>query len=579
MDLPLATAALRQELGVHLKLGRNAAECAWVAERDWAYTCRFPTPEEAGSHAFLRFFGLDTVAEAWLNGVPIGSFDNMFREYVCVVGDRLHRDGEQNDLLLVFRAPLRALPRGIVRHKYLRKSFNDFSSYLGARLGPSGRAAESEARSLCFPGRRQRGECAMSETQDGLRHECLRAEELIGTTGWANARDVLADIARRHPRRPEPHVSLAKLYRHAGAAGPQDVGLAPSDYLIALYHAAEAASLESPPQLETVSLLRWLLHRLALHDMGAILLRQMGRRHPVASVKHRLLIWAAVSAECRGNELAARQLEADAACFLRAAVELHREALSAWPDAPVDQVLESYFGESHVMSAYRQGNLAAEWLESVVGLLDSVRVRDLPAHARARFIGMAADMACEAGRHADAIDLARQGLLEGSHGDADDHHVPLALSLWGNLLRGCASLGDSAGVAESCRRIGSIISELRAREAGLDAAQCGPSLLADACNIAMRALVVSGLWEPALNVASEYADVWQHGATWYMAAVAAWAGRRDRSLALHYLGLAAQDRQMSGRGECRNLLDDFLHEPAFAALRDAPDFLAVLRGE
>ncbi len=123
------------------RIGRNAAGCAWVAERDWAYSCRFPTPEEAGSHAFLRFLGLDTVAEVWLNGVPIGAFDNMFREHVCEVGNGLHRDGRENDLLLVFRSPLRVLdeiapdplPKGIVRHKYMRKSLNDFSSYLGAR--------------------------------------------------------------------------------------------------------------------------------------------------------------------------------------------------------------------------------------------------------------------------------------------------------------------------------------------------------------------------------------------------------------------------------------------------------------
>ena len=123
------------------RIGRNAAECSWVTEKDWAYACRFPTPEGAGSCAFLRFLGLDTVAEAWLNGVRIGSFNNMFREHVCEIGDHLLRDGRENALLLALRSPLRTvdgmvpdpLPKGIARHKYLRKSFNDFSSYLGAR--------------------------------------------------------------------------------------------------------------------------------------------------------------------------------------------------------------------------------------------------------------------------------------------------------------------------------------------------------------------------------------------------------------------------------------------------------------
>ena len=26
-------------------VGKNAAACAWVGEKDWAYVCRFPTPE------------------------------------------------------------------------------------------------------------------------------------------------------------------------------------------------------------------------------------------------------------------------------------------------------------------------------------------------------------------------------------------------------------------------------------------------------------------------------------------------------------------------------------------------------
>jgi beta-mannosidase len=123
------------------RIGRNAAECAWVAEKDWVYACRFVTTASAGPRAFLRFLGLDTVAQAWLNGVSLGSFDNMFREHVCDIGEVLQRDGRENDLLIVFQSPWRVLdeiapdplPKGIVRHKYLRKSFNDFGSYLGAR--------------------------------------------------------------------------------------------------------------------------------------------------------------------------------------------------------------------------------------------------------------------------------------------------------------------------------------------------------------------------------------------------------------------------------------------------------------
>src|SRR5512141_2716765 len=49
-------------------IGRNAAACAWVGEKDWAYVCRFPSPSSDGGPAFLRFNGLDTLATAYLNG-------------------------------------------------------------------------------------------------------------------------------------------------------------------------------------------------------------------------------------------------------------------------------------------------------------------------------------------------------------------------------------------------------------------------------------------------------------------------------------------------------------------------------
>ena len=92
-------------------VGRNAAACAWVGEKDWAYVCQFPTPEITGSGpAFLRFEGLDTLATVWLNGAPIGDFgdfENMFREYACEVSGRLARPGQQNTMLIVFSSPLR----------------------------------------------------------------------------------------------------------------------------------------------------------------------------------------------------------------------------------------------------------------------------------------------------------------------------------------------------------------------------------------------------------------------------------------------------------------------------------------
>ncbi len=123
-------------------VGKNAAECAWVGERDWAYACRFPSPTSAGGPMWLRLDGLDTIASAHLNGSVIGRFDNMFREYRVDVRDRLAPAGEDNVLLIVFSSPLSYLnsveqpPSHVGRigkHTYLRKAADDFNTYLGAR--------------------------------------------------------------------------------------------------------------------------------------------------------------------------------------------------------------------------------------------------------------------------------------------------------------------------------------------------------------------------------------------------------------------------------------------------------------
>ncbi len=123
-------------------VGRNAADSAWVGERDWLYTCRFLSPEAGAGPVALHFHGLDTLVTAYLNGREIGRYDNMFREWVAEVGNALAPTGEPNILLLHFRSPLKAIAEMqppethagiVVLCKYLRKSFTDFGSYLGSR--------------------------------------------------------------------------------------------------------------------------------------------------------------------------------------------------------------------------------------------------------------------------------------------------------------------------------------------------------------------------------------------------------------------------------------------------------------
>ncbi|WP_204277925.1 glycosyl hydrolase 2 galactose-binding domain-containing protein, partial [Escherichia coli] len=57
--------------------GRNEAAAAWVRDREWWWHARI----EIGGDAVLVFEGLDTFADIHLDGVPIGSADNMFRSW------------------------------------------------------------------------------------------------------------------------------------------------------------------------------------------------------------------------------------------------------------------------------------------------------------------------------------------------------------------------------------------------------------------------------------------------------------------------------------------------------------------
>ncbi len=123
------------------RVGKNAAECTWVGEKDWAYACTFASPTKNDGPVFLRFDGLDTLAEAYLNGRHIGSFDNMYRRYAVEVKDKLAPTGKDNVLLIVFSSPLRFVNqvkvpenlKGVGKAHFLRKCHSDFGSYLGAR--------------------------------------------------------------------------------------------------------------------------------------------------------------------------------------------------------------------------------------------------------------------------------------------------------------------------------------------------------------------------------------------------------------------------------------------------------------
>lgn len=75
--------------------GRGVEKVRWVEEREWWYRKDFFFPSDfKGDRVELTFYGLDTLATAYLNGQPIGSTKNMFVEHTFDVTEMLEYGGK-----------------------------------------------------------------------------------------------------------------------------------------------------------------------------------------------------------------------------------------------------------------------------------------------------------------------------------------------------------------------------------------------------------------------------------------------------------------------------------------------------
>lgn len=75
---------------------RNESAVGWVADREWWFRIAAPAlaePLGADERLRLTFNGLDTLAQVWLNGEPLGEHRNMFRPAVFDVSVRWKSDG------------------------------------------------------------------------------------------------------------------------------------------------------------------------------------------------------------------------------------------------------------------------------------------------------------------------------------------------------------------------------------------------------------------------------------------------------------------------------------------------------
>jgi beta-mannosidase len=84
-------------------VGFNAEKCRWIEQWSWYYERTFDC-DRAGDGAYLSFDGLDTVCDVYLNGVRVGSADDMHVPYAFPVGKALKKG--ENTLRVVFYPPV-----------------------------------------------------------------------------------------------------------------------------------------------------------------------------------------------------------------------------------------------------------------------------------------------------------------------------------------------------------------------------------------------------------------------------------------------------------------------------------------
>ena len=87
--------------------GMNEQKVQWVENEDWIYKTTFHVTDEqlARDAAILKFEGLDTYADIYLNGSLLERTDNMFVGYTLPVKDVLR--GGENRLQILFHSPIK----------------------------------------------------------------------------------------------------------------------------------------------------------------------------------------------------------------------------------------------------------------------------------------------------------------------------------------------------------------------------------------------------------------------------------------------------------------------------------------
>ncbi|MHA1309477.1 MAG: glycosyl hydrolase 2 galactose-binding domain-containing protein [Candidatus Helarchaeota archaeon] len=128
--------------------GLNEDKVDWVYNSDWKYESYFDISEDLLNYhnIKLKFYGLDTISDIYLNGHHLGRTDNMFRIYEFNIKKIIKKN--DNKLELIFKSPAKYALSEIKKHghplyitslglpgiNYLRKAQYSFGWDWGPKL-------------------------------------------------------------------------------------------------------------------------------------------------------------------------------------------------------------------------------------------------------------------------------------------------------------------------------------------------------------------------------------------------------------------------------------------------------------
>ncbi|NHI92477.1 MAG: glycoside hydrolase family 2 protein [Candidatus Lokiarchaeota archaeon] len=100
--------------------GENENQISWVYESNWAYETNFILSDEILNYEFIliKFYGLDTLTEIYLNDQKIGETKNAFRSYELDIKPYIKK--EKNRLKILFLNPIDHVNKQIKLHQYWR---------------------------------------------------------------------------------------------------------------------------------------------------------------------------------------------------------------------------------------------------------------------------------------------------------------------------------------------------------------------------------------------------------------------------------------------------------------------------